>query len=147
VWVDSDSVPDMTTWALNEVEAAVRASWSLETCDDADLADWSEQNPSRGQCGATALVLNDLLSGDLLVAEVHYPDGSRQGYHWWNRLPDGTEIDWSREQFSATETVQPAQVFVRPPELPTRGLRQYLAMRNAVNGQLNSPDGTAPTED
>jgi hypothetical protein len=45
------------------------------------------------QSTTTALTINDLLGGELLVAEVLRADGSRQGVHWWNRLPDGTEID------------------------------------------------------
>jgi hypothetical protein len=46
--------------------------------------------PSRGQCGSTALTIHDLLGGQLLIAEVLRTDGSRQGVHYWNLLPDGT---------------------------------------------------------
>ena len=82
---------------LEQVESAVRAAWRRQTCDESDLDDWSPANPARGQCGVTALTLHDLLGGDLLVAEVLLPDGSRQGVHWWNRLPDGREVDLTRE--------------------------------------------------
>ncbi|MGY1608187.1 YunG family protein [Geodermatophilus sp. SYSU D00700] len=123
------SVPD-------DVVAAVRAAWCRETCDDSDLADWSPQNPARGQCGATALVLHDLLGGDLLLAEVLLPDGSRQGVHWWNRLPDGREVDLTRGQFAPTEVVQEPRVVVRPPGLPRRNRDQYLRLRAAVLGRL-----------
>jgi hypothetical protein len=71
-----------------ELEAAVRAAWALDTCDPVDVADWSAANPSRGQCGSTALVIHDLLGGDLLIADVVRSDGSRQGVHYWNLLPD-----------------------------------------------------------
>ncbi|MGY1664757.1 YunG family protein [Geodermatophilus sp. SYSU D00696] len=123
------SVPD-------DVVAAVRAAWCRETCDGSDLADWSPQNPARGQCGATALVLHDLLGGDLLLAEVLLPDGSRQGVHWWNRLPDGREVDLTRGQFAPTEVVQEPRVVVRPPGLPRRNRDQYLRLRAAVLGRL-----------
>ncbi|WP_460563656.1 YunG family protein [Geodermatophilus arenarius] len=83
--------------------AAVRAAWCRETRDDSDLADWSPGDPARGQRGATALVLHDLLGGDLLLAEVRRTDGSRQGVHWWNRLPGGREVDLTREQFALHE--------------------------------------------
>ena len=96
-------MPELT---LADVGPAVRAAWCLQTCDDADVADWSPANPARGQCGATALTVHDLLGGELLVAEVRHPDGSRQGYHHWNRLPGGVEVDLTSEQFAPGEVVQ-----------------------------------------
>ena len=45
----------------------------------------------------TALVVHDLFGGQLLEAEVHFHDGSRQGFHYWNRLPRG-DVDLTREQ-------------------------------------------------
>jgi hypothetical protein len=101
---------------LDAVQRAIRTSWSAETCDPVDLP-WSEANAPRGQCGATALVVQDLLGGDLLLAEVRNPDGSRQGVHYWNRLDDGTELDLTREQFAPTEAVQEPRVVQRPPDL------------------------------
>jgi hypothetical protein len=71
-----------------DLEAAVRAAWALDTCDPVDAADWSPANPSRGQCGSTALIIHDVLGGELLIAEVVRGDGSRQGVHYWNLLPD-----------------------------------------------------------
>jgi hypothetical protein len=115
-----------------EIEPVVRGAWCRETCDEVDLADWRPQNPARGQCGVTALVLHDLLGGDLLLAEVLLPDGSRQGVHWWNRLPDGREIDLTREQFAPHEVVQEPRVVPRPPGLPSRGTTRYLRLRGAV---------------
>ncbi len=121
---------------LQDVETAIRSSWSLETCDPVDVNDWSPDNPSRGQCGVTALVLHDLLGGDLLTAEVLRPDGSRQGFHSWNRLAGGIEIDLTREQFDRTEIVQMPHVVARRPGLPTRCPEQYLKLRAAVFGRL-----------
>ncbi|SNS92082.1 hypothetical protein SAMN04488107_4300 [Geodermatophilus saharensis] len=124
-----------------QLTAAVRAAWCRETCDDSDLADWSPANPARGQCGATALVLHDLLGGDLLLAEVLLPDGSRQGVHWWNRLPDGSEADLTRGQFAPYEAVQEPRVVVRPPGLPRRNREQYLRLRAAVLRALGDRPG------
>jgi hypothetical protein len=121
---------------LTEIEAAVRAAWCRETCDESDLADWSPDNPARGQCGVTALTLHDLLGGDLLFAEVLLPDGSRQGFHYWNRLPDGSEVDLTREQFAPHEVVQEPRVVERPPGLPRRSAEQYLGLRAGVAAAL-----------
>ena len=126
----------MSVISLRDVEEAFRSAWCRDTCDESDLDDWSPQNPSRGQCGVTALTLNDLFGGDLLLAEVHRPDGSKQGYHWWNRFSGGLEVDLTREQFDATEVVQEPRVFPRPPALPTRGLEQYLRLRAGVFNAL-----------
>lgn len=75
---------------LAEIELAIRGAWSAETRDPSD--DWSPANPASGQCGVTALVLNDIFGGDLLVAEVQYVDGTHQGYSSWNRFA-GAEVD------------------------------------------------------
>ena len=64
------------------------------------------------------------------------PDGSRQGYHWWNRLPDGREVDLTREQFAPHEVVQQPRVVPRPPGPPTRGAEQYVRLRAAVAATL-----------
>ena len=65
--------------------------------------------------------------------------------HYWNRLPDGTEIDLTREQFSSDELVQAPQVVMRPPGLPRRGADQYLKLRHRVLRTLCLPaaDGTS----
>lgn len=124
------------TWTLQQVEAAVRGGWSLETCDPVDVADWSSASPARGQCGSTALVLQDLLGGDLLMAEVLSGDGSRQGYHYWNRLSSGIEVDLTREQFAPDEVVREPIMVERPSGLPARGADQYLALHLRVLAAL-----------
>jgi len=125
-------------WTLEEVAPALRAAWSADTCDEVDLADWSPQNPARGQCGVTALVLQELLGGDILLAQVHFVDGGYQGVHYWNRLPNGEEIDLTREQFAAHELVGSPDVVVRPPGLPEQGTYQYLRFRQRVHAALDA---------
>jgi hypothetical protein len=126
---------------LDEVTAAVRASWCRETCDPGDVADWSPADPARGQCGPSALVLHDLFGGDLLLAEVYLPDGSRQGVHWWNRLPGGQEVDLTLGQFAPHEVVGEPRVLVRPEGLPRYGAEQYLRLRSAVLTRLGQVSG------
>jgi hypothetical protein len=120
-----------------DLEAAIRASWATDTCDPVDLP-WSTANPSRGQCGVTALVIQDHLGGALLMATVLNPDGSRQGVHYWNRLPDGTELDLTRDQFVLGEQVQDdAIVQERAGDEAGRTLHQYLALRERVAAALS----------
>ncbi|GAA4857741.1 hypothetical protein GCM10023222_05570 [Saccharopolyspora cebuensis] len=103
----------MMLWSLADVERAIRASWGADTCAPEDIPDWHRGNPARGQCGTTALVLNDLLGGDLVRGDVHR-DGEWADYHWWNRLGDGVELDLTREQFASHELVGPGEPVPRP---------------------------------
>lgn len=90
--------------SIEVLARAIRAAWSAET----SLAeDWSPMHPSVGQCAVTALVVQDFFGGDLLQSVV-------QGVsHYWNRLPDGTELDLTRDQFDRF-------VLEREPEIRSR---------------------------
>ena len=122
--------------SLTDIERVIRASWSDQTCDPVDLEEWSPGSP-RGQCAVTALVVQDLFGGELLLAVVRNADGSRQGVHYWNRLADGVEVDLTREQFTPSEIVQVGRVVPRPADV-TRGrlAPQYQALATAVRAGL-----------
>jgi hypothetical protein len=85
------------------------------------------------------LTIHDLLGGELLIAEVLRADGSRQGVHYWNLLPDGTEIDLTREQFASDEVIQEPRIVRRPAAVPKRGAEQYLTMKQRVLTSLATP--------
>jgi 8-oxo-dGTP pyrophosphatase MutT (NUDIX family) len=99
------------------LEDAIRAAWCLWTSDPVDQPWWTDANPASGQCASTALVVQDRLGGELLIAEVHEADGTRQGVHYWNRLPDGRELDLTREQFRRGEVVSEPRLVERPPDV------------------------------
>jgi hypothetical protein len=42
-----------------------------------------------------------------------------EGVHYWNLLPDGTEIDLTREQFAGNEMVQEPRTVRRPAGCPS----------------------------
>ncbi|MER5432394.1 hypothetical protein [Streptomyces sp. NPDC002588] len=127
----------MTPLLITDIERAVRSSWSAETCTPEFRSRWSPDNPARDQCGVTAMVLNDLLGGELIRGEVHV-DGKRVDYHWWNRLGMGLEIDLTREQFGPEETVTGGVVIPRPPVTEWRRLREeYELLRDRVVEELN----------
>ena len=116
---------------LAAVEDAIRQSWSVDTCDPIDQPNWTADDPTRGQCAATALVMRDLFGGQLLEAEVHFANGDRQGFHYWNRL-QGVEIDLTHAQFKPEELVQPPVVVDGPPEFPWIVGPQYEILRQRV---------------
>ncbi|WP_203712263.1 YunG family protein [Asanoa siamensis] len=114
------------------------AAWGPDTCDPHDLAAWRPGNPSRGQCGPTALVLQDLLGGDLVLGRGHV-DGRQVGHHWWNRLPDGAVVDLTADQFRPEETVVGGEVRHRPPGAPGRCRGQYELLGHRVRGPARPP--------
>jgi hypothetical protein len=117
---------------LDEIERAVRAAWSRETSDDPD--EWTPVNASRGQCGVTALVLRDLLGGEILIANVLRDGVPTVEHHAWNRLASGVEIDLTREQFQNGETLGAAEI--REPRARTDGRDRYQLLRDAVVSRL-----------
>ncbi|MFF2774006.1 hypothetical protein ACFVU3_03785 [Streptomyces sp. NPDC058052] len=136
----------MTPLLLSDIERAVRGSWSAETCTPEYRSRWTEDNPARDQCGVTAMVVNDLLGGELLRGEV-LVDGERVDYHWWNRLGMGVEIDLTREQFGPEESVTAGVVVARPPFAEWRRLHdEYTLLRDRVLERLGRPDGADAVE-
>ncbi len=135
-----DRVDGLTLEAL---QVAIRASWSLETCDPVDAAQWTPDNPSRGQSAVSALVVHDFFGGQLLEAEVLFDDGSRQGFHYWNRLASG-DVDLTSEQFTQQEIVQEPRTVDRLPEAPWRAQEQYLLFRERVRAALGNQVSAQP---
>jgi hypothetical protein len=79
---------------VTAIQIAVGLSWCEETASPGDAPEWSEDNPAKGQCAVTALLIQEILGGDLMRCVV---DGF--GSHYFNRLPDGTIVDLTRRQF------------------------------------------------
>lgn len=127
--------PVTTTWNLLDLDGALRASWAADTSSPDDRTQWAPDNPAWGHCDITALIVNDLFGGDLVVGEVHL-DGEQHGYHWWNRLSNGVELDLTREQFRRGELVTAARVVVRPPGPLPRRWDAYLLLRTRVAARL-----------
>lgn len=117
--------------SLREIEAAVREAWGRETSDDPD--EWSPTNPARGQCAVTALVIRELLGGDILVANV-LRAGVRVDRHAWNRLPSGLTVDLTREQFLRGEQFGEPQV--EEPILTHRHPERLATLRERVRTRL-----------
>jgi hypothetical protein len=125
----------MTVWNFSEAELAVRASWGADTCDPAATGSWTPDNPAMGQCGVTALVIQDLLGGDLILGEV-YREGKKVENHYWIRFDSGIELDLTREQFRDGQIVIGGEVVQRPPEGPRRCREEYELLRTRVFTRL-----------
>jgi hypothetical protein len=116
---------------LQETEAAIRAAWGRDTSDDPD--EWSPENPARGQCAVTALLLRELLGGEILIASV-LRDGRPIERHAWNRLPSGLTLDLTRDQFRHGEVFgEPA---VEEPVLTDRHPERLAKLRKRMRARL-----------
>ncbi len=130
------------TFTLTDITEAVRASWAADTCSPDDLArgDWTSDNPSKGHCDITALVVHDFFGGELMVGEVHL-DGEQHGHHWWNRFPSGIEVDLTREQFRLGQVVTEGRAVQRPAGRPAPRWDEYELLRDRVRNRLGGYPG------
>jgi hypothetical protein len=139
----------MTPWNLQDLDRALRASWAADTASPDDRPEWQPRNPAWGHCDISTLLIHDLFGGDLMVGEV-YLEGRQHGFHWWNVLPSGVQLDVTHEQFRRGQTVTGARVVERPPGPLPRRWDDYLLLRERVArhlGPLPEPGGGPRTAD
>lgn len=81
----------MTTGSLSllDLYERLRRSWSVETGRH-----WRQDNPASGQCGVTALVIQDALGGEILKTDVN------GAWHFYNQV-DGRRVDFTMSQFDS----------------------------------------------
>ena len=72
---------------IESIAKALNKSWSIESSSK-----WTIENPAKGHCGVTSLVVNDLLGGKIVKTKL--PDG----WHFYN-LIDGNRYDFTSSQF------------------------------------------------
>jgi hypothetical protein len=75
-------------------EALIR-SWSIKSSSL-----WTEANPARGQCGVTALVIQDHFGGEIRKSRL--PDGE---WHYYNQI-NGRRFDFTDSQFPTLPTYE-----------------------------------------
>jgi hypothetical protein len=117
--------------AADELRRHFLSAWGSDTCYPDMSGEWTAENPSRDQCGMTALVVQDILGGELIIAEVHV-EGAQVGHHYWNQLPDGSELDLTADQFRPGEQIVGGKVIARPPDAPRYHREQYELLRSRV---------------
>ncbi|WP_211227189.1 YunG family protein [Saccharospirillum impatiens] len=121
--------------SLEELEIALRKSWSLESTEEPE--NWTLSNPSRGQCGISSLIVNDYFGGKLVLWKVFI--GNKQiGFHYSNELPDGTKVDVTSDQFWTNEELRDPKPFDRPNIPPKNGADRYLALAILVKEKLEN---------
>ena len=87
----AETVPE----TLRALYRMLRRVWCRETCAPRLRGDWSEENPTLGQCSITAFLVQELFGGT--VYGVPLPDGN---FHCWNEI-GAYRFDLTSEQFGA----------------------------------------------
>jgi hypothetical protein len=125
-------IPDLSP-QLEHLERAFVRSWSRETSYDPE--NWSKLNSAWGQCAVTALIIQDLLGGDLIVGEVNGVP------HYWNRLTPRRRVDLTAQQFGPeikrTKGKKCDREFVL--SFPDT-IRRYRRLRTSVLQKLQTAD-------
>ncbi|PFF60719.1 hypothetical protein COA05_06200 [Bacillus thuringiensis] len=67
---------------------ALMRSWSIETSSK-----WTSENPAKGQCGVTALVVQDICGGKIKKTKIGGV------WHFYNFI-DGQRFDFTEAQFN-----------------------------------------------
>ncbi|WP_380171354.1 hypothetical protein ACFEMC_20545 [Kineococcus sp. DHX-1] len=130
---------------LNAIESALRSSWDDDTTfASPEYLARGDGRASRGQCGPTALVVQELLGGDLVVADVEHA-GRRNGVHYWNVTAAGVELDLTADQFTPDERlVDPRRVTGRR-NVDSPGERAFGLLRDRVAAVLRRPAAPGST--
>jgi hypothetical protein len=121
---------------LVELESVVARAWRT---DSAWIDDWGPENPARGQCGSTALVVQDYLGGTLRRGLVrNHPRDDRHAWivHYWNQFGE-QRIDLTWQQFAPAASVIRSVPAARAELLGAPWFRQrYAALRSRVDELL-----------
>jgi len=73
---------------IEQIMKALLKAWSLDSSSK-----WIKSNPAKGQCGVTALVVNDILGGE--IRKTKLPDG----WHYYNVI-NMKRYDLTASQFN-----------------------------------------------
>ncbi len=121
----------------------VEVLWLLRKCAKRDTSagpnQWAENNPLFGHCAVAATTAHDFLGGKItsrfFPAEWAKRFGNRS--HYWNVLPNGTAVDFSRDQFPPDF---PLDDFMAGKLGESRGdadMREYLLSVSATDFRYN----------
>lgn len=95
----------MKTPSIQQLLIALQDSWNKET--SFTPGEWAIENPARGQCLVSTLVIQDYLGGDIRRYDIT-ADNFKE-VHYCNILPGGALLDSTATQYS-----RPVQLTVTP---------------------------------
>jgi len=72
---------------LDSIQSALEESWSIESSSK-----WTKENPAKGQCSVSAVVVYQYFGGEILKTKI---DGR---WHFYNKI-NGIKYDFTSGQF------------------------------------------------
>lgn len=90
---------------LAELENSLKHARSQETCYPKLANARNTTKASLGQCAVTALIIQDVYGGDIVY--------NKRYNHYWNKLPDGEEVDITKDQFPGDPQILPDCIVTR----------------------------------
>lgn len=106
--------------SIQQLMLALQTNWSEET--SFTPAEWTKENPARGQCLVSTLVIQDYLGGDIRRYSVKANNFKET--HYCNILPSEAVFDSTAAQYS-----EPVQLTITPISLKghTTARERYIA--------------------
>ncbi|QSG00536.1 hypothetical protein DI291_19540 [Bacillus paralicheniformis] len=104
---------------IEQIMKALYKSWSSDSSSK-----WSQDNPAKGQCGVTALIVNDLLGGEIRKTKL------LEGWHFYNVI-NGKRYDLTISQFK--EDI----LYMDVPSNTDTNEKQYNYLKQSVINQLS----------
>lgn len=113
-----------STTTKEQLLNALHNAWSLKSSSR-----WSLENPAKGQCGVTSLVIHDTLGGEIHKTRL------AEGWHFYNVI-DHKRYDFTESQFSESINYEdiPSN---REEAFMDTNLNQYNYLKNSVEVQLS----------
>ncbi|UQZ48956.1 hypothetical protein M1D69_04915 [Bacillus sp. PK3-037] len=110
---------------MEHIKHILNQSWSLHTSSK-----WTKECPACGQCGVTALVIQEHFEGDIFKTKVG------ESWHFYNSI-NGAVYDFTSEQFQ--EPIEYQNILSSREEafLDTNE-EQYQHLRSAFSRHMNS---------
>jgi len=139
--------------SVDEYAALLPSLCDVETT--LDPAKWRAENPLWGHCALATLIGWELFGGEMLRASLAgVPGFGPRDSHYWNRLPDGTVVDFTQSQFRTYPTLPEPVLRTRdyvifgPPEADEKlravfrnTRRRYTLLRWRLEERLASGNG------
>jgi len=94
--------------------------WSIHSSSK-----WTLENPAKGQCGVTSLVVNDFFGGDILKTKTP------EGWHYYNRICNNS-VDFTQSQFSL-KPIYLDMLSNREDAFSDTNMEQYSYLKNRIN--------------
>ncbi|MGM0921467.1 MAG: YunG family protein [Bacillota bacterium] len=112
---------------IAELLQAFIKTWSLKSSSK-----WSLDNPAKGQCGVTSLVVNDILGGEIRKTPLS------EGWHYYNVIHN-IRYDFTKSQF--TQRIKYEDMHSNREEaLMDTNINQYTYLKSSVLKELSNTE-------